>query len=577
MYFLNPNTFDCKLLSDFLLWTLEDSLLQDANDELCRIISQMALSRKSEKCFYATYDRLNLAASIAEHIVNMDLNTSHIMKDANVKTDIPQTIISPAIHVCKTMDTQVLLFSLCRKIQKSEYYLNGTVLLQDPMILNKIIDRLSTLMGFVTGILQLQVSRGNLDQTNINGSMNTKKSSIPEYDLVRNIILSSDEILACHLLNVASCFQNLKLEAIKSLHKATWKVLTMQNHDYFPPDTLKIPSVVCRSISDLIQKDALDLKSSLFKVVLKFIKFMSRHFIDVNDDSGCFYLLIGHWGFAMINGMIEQICSDLDSFMISLCLKVEEDEKKDSESHKRKKFRIDKELPKGSAIDVTSTKHSLELAWYLVIMTLSTANQRCQELQGKCMKKSLGDFCSALKLFHNAIAVFGRANEYPKATSQKQEVLGVCVDILSMCKSLLERVSRDTELDNNTKKAYIEEMKLSCCDAISGFCDSDNLKTIKRLDAKLRTIKSQIEQMRAIIYSKEAALGLIASSLMALPNNHVSTKPLGYQPLSKKHGTFDQDSNVKVEGNGEVVDSIQIQLSKSQSDDDSFGVDGDWG
>ena len=600
------------LLLDALHSMGNHSLTKEWDNSIRSVVTQKRISTSLEVSLQSLLDGLVLECCASHHLNSIIKHRKRVLEQTGGDSAVHSIVlvlpleVEKALAAFQSLKMKMLWLPLCKRFYVSDHYLSGTMILRDPMAVRNISDHarnaiilhlglvqhaIHTNLGpeesaeFVTSLLAAGVSN------NIQSDDLVSPQSSPLYELTKCIMLTDESIITSHMLDLVSY---LPLKRYDWIQKVTWKFVTSLDNDKTiePPEAqilyhLPLPFVEC--ICDHLDPD-ISTNDATNKALINLVRLATKRMVDYNGTIDLSHIILTNWSHA-ISQETPSICYEHFHQLVSTIEHLLQSESGSTKSG-RSSQTIYKSAKAGVAVklDFSSVPVIYDLILHLVAATLGVFGRlrisatNIDADRSKVSGREIDQVLKVLKIYDKMMNIYSlRNNNFPK--SMMQSTVNVCLLVIRICEGIASKYSkreiidafpRKRTLSANPLKYLVDGMKEYCCDAVSKVCNIDSSSDRTRLEVTLSSLLTRNEKMRRFLFSLESACNLIPSSLMALPSDvhHVAKRRSGATVnRSPKKARVEDKISFHTERNS-VKDVV---CTTAQDDDDSFGVDGDWG
>jgi len=407
------------------------------------------------------------------------------------------------------------------------------------------------------------------------------------------IMLTDESIITSHMLDLVSY---LPLKRYDWIQKVTWKFVTGLDTDknIEPPEAqilyhLPLPFVQC--ICDHFDPD-ISPNDATNKALVNLVRLAIKRMVDYDGTIDLSHILLTHWSHAMSRGAPHISYENFNQLVSAIEILLENESGSTKSGRSSQKYQS---VKADVAVNLTlsSVPVIYDLVLHLIVATMGVFGRlriHATNIDADRSKVSGHDFdeiyqvLDVLKIFDKMMNIYSlRNNNFPK--SMMQSTVNVCLLVIRICEGIASKYSkreitdafpRKRILSANPLKSLVDGMKEHCCESVSKVCNIDSSSDRTRHEVTISSLLTRNEKMRRFLFSLESACNLGPSSLMVLPSDvyHAAKRrsDVTVDRSPKKARVED-----KISFHTERSNAKDVVCTTAQDDDDSFGVDGDWG
>ena len=567
------------LLRDTLQSMSNHSLTKEWDDTIRSILTQRSSSTPLETSLLSLQECLTLESCIALHLKSIMKHRKRTLEQfgvdgVKIHTElcfIPLENIPAAFQFLKM---RMLWLPLCKRFYVSDHYLSGSMILRDPMVVRTIADQVRK-----TIVLHLELIQHTIHEVLCAGEKadfvislfvaegkDIARATSPLYQMMKFIMITDDAIIASHMLDLVSLVPQKKQNSSDWIQKVTWQYVDKSTERIEPPEAqilyhLPLPFVRC--ICDCLDRNYSP-QDAVKRSLINLVRLATKRLVDYDGAVNLSHIILTHWSHAISQGVSNFSCNNFNELVDAI------DESIKSRRTSKGSLSAKEGVGVLAKLDVSSVPVIFDFALHLVVATVAILGQSTviSQENNPPQHDSKGIFqaLAILKTFDKMMNMYSQSSDcFPK--SVMHSATNACVLVIKICEGIATKCAKVEIADTlphkrkstmNPLKALINGMKEYCCGSVSKVCNIDSSH-----DGKLLLARG--EKMRQFLFTIEASCNLMPSSLMTLPSN-TGNDEMGDNP--KKAKMNDIEDGVRL---GDDVSAT------SQDDDDSFGVDGDWG
>jgi len=602
------------LLLDALQSIANHSLTKEWDISIRSVVTQKRGSTSLEVSLQSLLEGLVLECCTSHHLNTIIKHRKRVLEQAGGDSAAHATFLVLPLEVVnslaafQSLKMKMLWLPLCKRFYVSDNYLSGTIILRDPMVVRNISDQARNAIilhlelaqnaihanmhpderaKFVTSLLAAGISN------NIQSDDLVSPLSCPLYELMKCIMLTDESIITSHMLDLVSY---LPLKRYDWIQKVTWKFVTGLDTDknIEPPEAqilyhLPLPFVQC--ICDHFDPD-ISPNDATNKALVNLVRLAIKRMVDYDGTIDLSHILLTHWSHAMSRGAPHISYENFNQLVSAIEILLENESGSTKSGRSSQKYQS---VKADVAVNLTlsSVPVIYDLVLHLIVATMGVFGRlriHATNIDADHSKVSGHDFdeiyqvLDVLKIFDKMMNIYSlRNNNFPK--SMMQSTVNVCLLVIRICEGIASKYSkreitdafpRKRILSANPLKSLVDGMKEHCCESVSKVCNIDSSSDRTRHEVTILSLLTRNEKMRRFLFSLESACNLGPSSLMVLPSDvyHAAKRrsDVTVDRSPKKARVED-----KISFHTERNNAKDVVCTTAQDDDDSFGVDGDWG
>ena len=606
------------LLLDTLHSMGNHSLTKEWDNSIRSVVTQKRSSTSLEVSLQSLLDSLVLECCTSHHLNTIIKHRKRVLEQAGGDSAVHAMLLVLPLEVEKSLAAfqslkmKMLWLPLCKRFYVSDHYLSGTMILRDPMVVRNISDQARNAIILHLGLIQHAI-HANLGpeesaefvtsllaagvSNNIQSDDLVSPQSSPLYELMKCIMLTDESIITSHMLDLVSY---LPLKRYDWIQKVTWKFVTGLDTDknIEPPEAqilyhLPLPFVQC--ICDYLDPD-ISQNDATNKALINLVRLATKRMVDYDGTIDLSHILLTNWSHAMSQGQGAPSISygNFDQLVSAIEIILQNESGSTKSGRPSLKYQSAKaEVAVAVKLALSSVPVIYDLVLHLVVATLGVFGRlriSATNIDADRTKVSGRDFdeidqvLDVLKIFDKMMNIYSlRNSNFPK--SMMQSTVNMCLLVIKICEGIASKYSkreitdafpRNRTLSTNPLKYLVDGMKEHCCESVSKVCDINSSSDRTRHEVTISSLLTRNEKMRRFLFSLESACNLIPSSLMALPSDvrHVAKRRSGATVNRSPKKARVEDKIFFYTERNSVKDVV---CTTAQDDDDSFGVDGDWG